>query len=123
MPASRAQVPLDALPARGYCEQTLARSVTAALNALCEQRPKYPGLSVEDSVLKYLALHMRCHNKRENEEQHEVSQKLYDEFVDCCELAPFLDTQPMEAENYREKQDKFEKTRSKPWEIFMQNQL
>jgi len=119
MPAARANVPLDALPARGYCEQTLARSVTAALNALCEERPKYPGLTVEDSVLKYLALHMRANNKRENEEQHEQSQKLFDQYVDCCQLAPFLDQQAPETETYKEKQEKFEKTRAKPWELFM----
>merc|ERR1712100_22481 len=80
MPASRAQVAMDDLPARGYCEQTLARSVTAALNGLCEQRPKYPGLSVEDSVLKYLALYLRSNNKRETKEQHEDSQNLFDDF-------------------------------------------
>jgi len=123
MPASRSTVPLDALPARGYCEQTLARSVTAALNALCEQRPKYPGLSVEDSVLKFLSLHLRSNNKRENEEQHELSQNLFDEYVDGCNLAPFLSTQPIEAENYREKQEKFETCRNRPWEVFMKEQL
>jgi len=123
MPAVRALVQLDRVPARGYCEQTLARAVTAALNGLCEHRPKYPGLSVEDSVLKYLALHLRSNNKKENEEHHEVSQKLYDEYVDCCELAAFLETQPRDAENYREKQKKFEATRAKPWDTFLQNQM
>jgi len=116
MPAGRAVVPLDELPARGYCEQTLARSVTAALNALCEQRPKYPGLSVQDSVLKFLSLYLRSHNKNENEEHHEVSQKLFDEFSDCCELAHFLDTQPMDSDDYKDKQTKFETVHSKPWE-------
>merc|ERR1712146_257484 len=101
MPASRAVVSLEDLPARGYCEQTLAWSVTSALNALCELRPKYPGLNVEDSVLKFLALHLRSNNKMENEEHHEFSQKMYDEFVECCELAPFLASQPTEADNYR----------------------
>lgn len=116
MPAARALVPLDELPARGYCEQTLARAVTAALNELCEQRPKYPGLKVEDSVLKFLALYLRSHNKNENEEQHDTSQKLYDEFVDCSELAKFLHTQPKDLPEYKDKQTKFEKVRSKPWE-------
>lgn len=109
-------MPLDELPARGYCEQTLARSVTAALNALCEQRPKYPGLSVQDSVLKFLALYLRSHNKNENAEQHDISDKLFAEFTDCCELAHFLETQGKDSEEYKGKQTKFEVVQNRPWE-------
>jgi len=74
-------------------------------------------------VLKFLSLHLRSNNKRENEEQHELSQNLFDEYVDGCNLAPFLSTQPIEAENYREKQEKFETCRNRPWEVFMKEQL
>jgi len=120
MPAGRAVVPLVDLPARGYCEQTLARAVTAALNELCEARPKFPGLTVQDSVLKYLALHMRCNNKNENEEQHESSQQLFDEYQRSCQLAEFLKTEPEDIGEYRDKQQLFEDRRCKPWEPFLQ---
>jgi len=118
MPAARAVVHLTDLPARGYCEQTLARDVTAALTALAEVRPKYPGLSVEDSVLKFLALYLRSHNKRENDEAHELSQKLYDNFIEHTKLAEFLHTQPKDTPDYKEKQLVFERVRSKPWTGF-----
>merc|ERR1712070_82014 len=123
MPAGRAVVNLTELPARGYCEQTLARAITATLNSLCEARPKFPGLSVEDSILKYIALHMRCNNKNENEEQHESSQAMFDEFKESCELARYLKEQPQDAPDYSDKQKKFEERRSKPWGPFLEKAM
>jgi len=119
MPAARESVALAKLPARGYCEQTLARSITSALHAMGEQRPKYPGMRVQDSVNTYLALYLRAHNKDLPPEKRDQALEQFDDFVDCCNMARFLadnKEEPLEADkDYREVQKKFEAVRKKKY--------
>ncbi|ORC85608.1 uncharacterized protein TM35_000342200 [Trypanosoma theileri] len=47
-----------------YMRRILYDPVARALIAVAESRPKYPGLSLEESALKFMALHMKCFNDK-----------------------------------------------------------
>ncbi|KAH9578217.1 hypothetical protein LSM04_008399 [Trypanosoma melophagium] len=47
-----------------YMRRNLYDPVARALIAVAESRPKYPGLSLEESALKFMALHMKCFNDK-----------------------------------------------------------
>ncbi|EPY20224.1 hypothetical protein STCU_09102 [Strigomonas culicis] len=49
-----------------FIRRQLYDSVATAMVAVGTVRPSYPGLSVEESALKFLALHLKAHNAAEN---------------------------------------------------------
>ena len=87
---------------------------------MSEQRPKYPGMTVQDSVNTYLSLYLRAHNKELNQEKRDEATKQFEEFVDCCNMARFLadnKEDPLEAgKDYSEVQRKFETARKKKFD-------
>ena len=83
-----------------------------------QERPKFPGLTVQERVTKFLGLHIRAHNKNLNEEKKEKYMGNLSSFVDSCNLAGALNQGELDDEGYTAKMDRFEKLRQAPWEGF-----
>jgi adenylate/nucleoside-diphosphate kinase len=59
LPAEVEPIVPSQLPSIGFLEHTLGTTLVAALTALGEMKPKFPDMSVKESALKFLALHLR----------------------------------------------------------------
>ncbi|EAN94080.1 hypothetical protein, conserved, partial [Trypanosoma cruzi] len=55
--------------------------VAYALIAVAKARPKYPGLSLEESALKFMALHMKCFNEKNTAIQAEQYKANFEKFL------------------------------------------
>ncbi|KEG14677.1 hypothetical protein DQ04_00351140 [Trypanosoma grayi] len=55
---------LSTIDEENFMRRVLYDPVARALIAVAEARPKYPGLSLEESALKFMALHMKCFNDK-----------------------------------------------------------
>lgn len=63
-----------------FIRRILYDPVAHALIAVAEVRPKYYGLSLEESALKYIALHMKCFNPKNSEIQAKQYKKKFEIF-------------------------------------------
>ncbi|RNF05531.1 hypothetical protein TraAM80_04453 [Trypanosoma rangeli] len=63
-----------------FMRRILYDPVAYALIAVAEARPKYPGLSLEESALKFVALHMKCFNTKNTPIQTEKYRANYEAF-------------------------------------------
>ncbi|ESL11438.1 hypothetical protein TRSC58_00810 [Trypanosoma rangeli SC58] len=63
-----------------FMRRILYDPVAYALIAVAEARPKYPGLSLEESALKFVALHMKCFNTKNTPIQAEKYRANYEAF-------------------------------------------
>ena len=52
-------IPIGSLPLIGYLEQSVARSLTEALNAVGKVRPKYPYKDLQKSASEFIALYLK----------------------------------------------------------------
>jgi len=50
---------VTALPMLGYLEQTVSTSITKALTAVGNVKPKYPFMNATQSALVYVAYHLK----------------------------------------------------------------
>jgi YHS domain-containing protein len=53
---------LDAAAPRHFMQRALRENLARALAEVERARPKFPGMSVAESALRYVALHLRAHN-------------------------------------------------------------
>jgi len=86
LPFDKRPLDLASLPLPGYLEHAVVQELTAALLAVGQKRPKFPGLSSEQSALKLLALLLRSRNRRNNtvdKRLHGMNLELY---VGACDL-------------------------------------
>jgi len=118
MPAERAEVDMKIMPARGYCEQMASNAIIAALHACVEARPKYPGLTVQESVTKFIGLHLQAFNEAQDEERAEKNKSRLDDFTGACQLSGFLNREEVECEGYEDKMKRFAQLREAPWKGF-----
>ncbi|RNF23975.1 uncharacterized protein Tco025E_02679, partial [Trypanosoma conorhini] len=83
-PSRKAPLPegqtLPTIEEETFMRRVLYDPVAYALIAVAEARPKYPGLSLEESALKFVALHMKCFNSNNTPIQAEKYKENYEAF-------------------------------------------
>jgi adenylate kinase family enzyme/YHS domain-containing protein len=74
------------LSAETYITRTLYEKVAGALLAVAQTRPKFPGLSLEESALKYVALHLKANNDTNTEFRRDCYTKSLSEYEERATL-------------------------------------
>ncbi|XP_069014339.1 adenylate kinase 9 [Embiotoca jacksoni] len=92
-------VQLTSLPTLGYVEQEISRPVIKALTAAGCFKPKYPFLSIERSVLLYVAYYLKAFNHKSTVYTRQKFKKKLASFEEDCALIPYLSSAMMG--NYR----------------------
>jgi len=59
LPPKKDPLTVTALPMLGYLEQTVSTSITKALTAVGNVKPKYPFMNATQSALVYVAYHLK----------------------------------------------------------------
>eukprot|EP00842_Homolaphlyctis_polyrhiza_P006388 jgi/Hompol1/6750/HPOL_001194-RA len=86
LPPPQAPIPVQGLPIVGYLEQTTATSLSNALAALGQFKPKYPFKTLSDSACDFLALHLKAHNPKAKEWIRKSYTKRLETFKSKCDL-------------------------------------
>lgn len=69
-----------------YMEQALASIVNKALREVSENRLKYPGISVKETMLKLFAIYLKAQNPANTQFMKDKYSKKMREFIERCEL-------------------------------------
>eukprot|EP00002_Diphylleia_rotans_P021325 TRINITY_DN4154_c0_g1_i5.p1 TRINITY_DN4154_c0_g1~~TRINITY_DN4154_c0_g1_i5.p1 ORF type:complete len:1460 (-),score=380.85 TRINITY_DN4154_c0_g1_i5:64-4398(-) len=86
LPPKKETIEIPALPIVGYLEQTIVGTLIEALVSVGEKKPIYPGRNTVDSALKYMAIHLKAHNPKNDSYLHEKYSRKLQEFVSHCNL-------------------------------------
>ncbi|CCW63270.1 unnamed protein product [Phytomonas sp. EM1] len=78
-----------------YIKRYLYDRVARAMLAAAEVRPMYPGLSVEESVLKYMALYLKAHREDANELQRKQYMEKLNLFTERSTLCRHIGQSPL----------------------------
>lgn len=87
---------LKAMPDEHYITRALYEEVARALLAVARTRPKFPGLSVEESALKYVALHLKAHNAASSEFRAATFRANFEAYVERATLYETITTEAPE---------------------------
>ncbi|RNF16191.1 hypothetical protein TcG_06538 [Trypanosoma cruzi] len=84
-PSRKAPLPegqtMSTIDEETFMRRILYDPVAYALIAVAKARPKYPGLSLEESALKFMALHMKCFNEKNTAIQAEQYKANFEKFL------------------------------------------
>uniref|UniRef100_A0A8C3QS55 Cilia- and flagella-associated protein 206 n=1 Tax=Cyanoderma ruficeps TaxID=181631 RepID=A0A8C3QS55_9PASS len=92
LPPKKEPMLLTTLPLAGYLEQGVATSLIKALHEVGSLKPKFPFLSVKETALLFVSFHLKAHNPRSSEPVRQMYRKKLLEFVEHCQLIPYLGT-------------------------------
>jgi YHS domain-containing protein len=107
LPAAE-KLPFDRSTLKGisnelYAGRTMREAAARAMLAVCRERPKYPGLTLEESALKFMALYIKAHNDANSEIASQQYQHNYSQFATEATLYKTIKTEaPDDAEGQRE---------------------
>ncbi|KAI9101243.1 hypothetical protein DFS34DRAFT_592129 [Phlyctochytrium arcticum] len=90
LPPPRAPIQTTSLPLAGYLEQTVASTLTSALEAVGRKRPKYPYWSSDRSAIEYLAVWLKAHNPASREWVRKGYEERLKTFLEQCEMVKWL---------------------------------
>ena len=82
--------PLKELPALGFLEQSVSKSVSRALSSLSQNKPKIPWLSIEQSALLYTATYLKAFNQNGSDLSKEKYRKQLEKINDQTALLEYL---------------------------------
>lgn len=85
-----------------YMEESVGKVVTQGLREVSENRLKYPGLSVKETMLKLFALFLKTMNPANTEYMKNKYQKKMQLFIERCEMPEEL----FDLAEEKEKKDK-----------------
>merc|ERR1711871_1635343 len=106
-PAKEAPIPTNSLPDWGFLDQSVAASLTAAMTSLSSYKHYlcYPGMTVRESALKFLAIHLKAHNKLSTDLRRAKYAERLLEFDECCSMRDVIsheyNTTPLPKTNHR----------------------
>ncbi|KAJ3332042.1 adenylate kinase [Blyttiomyces sp. JEL0837] len=86
LPPRLMPIPVGQLPLIGYLEQSVARIVIQALEAVGKVRPKHPNKDLSISASEYLALYFKAHNPHSKEWVRQSYQKRLKRYEGQCDL-------------------------------------
>jgi len=86
-----------------YMEESVGKVVTQGLREVSENRLKYPGLSVKETMLKLFALFLKTMNPANTEFMKTKYQKKMQLFIERCEMPEELYDLAEEREKKRKK--------------------
>uniref|UniRef100_H0ZPC8 Adenylate kinase 9 n=1 Tax=Taeniopygia guttata TaxID=59729 RepID=H0ZPC8_TAEGU len=104
LPPKQEPMLLTTLPLPGYLEQGVATSLIKALHEVGSLKPKFPFLSVKETALLFVSFHLKAHNPRSSEPVRQMYRKKFLQFVEHCQLIPYLGTAMMGP--YKEPRDR-----------------
>ncbi|XP_053828617.1 adenylate kinase 9 isoform X1 [Vidua macroura] len=104
LPPKKEPMLLTTLPLPGYLEQAIATSLIKALHEVGSLKPKFPFLSVKETALLFVSFHLKAHNPRSSEPARQMYRKKLLQFVEHCQLIPYLGTAMMGP--YKEPRDR-----------------
>jgi YHS domain-containing protein len=111
---------LNGVPHEVYVTYKLHESVAKAMLAVCRDRPKYPGLSIEESALKYLALHLKAENPANTEVREKQYKANFAKFTRHSTLYKTISTTEPESESekreFHERCDAWDRIQDHPTE-------
>ena len=92
LPPPREPLPLDALPALGYLEQTTANALVKALTSAGCKKPKLAFASSVKSSLIYVGLHLKAYNPNlpPTHYSRQKYKRLLEEYEKSCHLTENL---------------------------------
>lgn len=86
-----------------YMEDALGKVVTQGLREVSENRLKYPGLSVKETMLKLFAMFLKVQNPANTEFMRDKYQKKMQLFIQRCEIPEEIYDLSKEKEKKQEK--------------------
>ncbi|OWK59040.1 Adenylate kinase 9 [Lonchura striata] len=100
-----ALVPGNIEYAAKYQDKGVATSLIKALHEVGSLKPKFPFLSVKETALLFVSFHLKgTHNPRSSEPVRQMYRKKFLQFVEHCQLIPYLGTAMMGP--YKEPRDR-----------------
>ncbi|CUE70406.1 Hypothetical protein, putative [Bodo saltans] len=106
LPAAE-KLPFDRSTLKGisnelYAGRTMREAAARAMLAVCRERPKYPGLTLEESALKFMALYIKAHNDNNSDIASQQYNHNYRQFATEATLYKTIKTEaPEDAEGQR----------------------
>lgn len=79
-----------------YIARMLKEAAAHAMLAVCRVRPKFPGLTAEESALKFVALYLKAHNDKNSEIARRQYEYNFEQFAKEASLYKTITTEPPE---------------------------